>query len=91
MYDLVKPPDSSVPLTSVPTGLGVERGGAEVDCGPQALTKSSARTTNALRLDKLGKAVFEFSEADVDDLQRQLEIGRDLVGLVGESRIRNLP
>ena len=64
----MKLPDCRVPLTSVPAA--VERGeavarGAAVDDPAQADAATSARTTMALRLDELGKALLKFPKTDV--------------------------
>jgi uncharacterized membrane protein len=71
MYVLAKPPDCTVPFRSVPAAVAVELGDpVVVGDPPQAVAMRIATTANALRLDKLGKALLEFSQADVHDLER---------------------
>src|SRR2546422_11733009 len=80
-YDLAKPPVCTVPSMSWPPRapwLGDPAlrgtGGAEV---PHA-TASATTTRRALRVDKMGKAVFEFPQSHLVDLQGQVEVARDL-------------
>src|SRR6266566_5189518 len=92
MYVLAKPPDCKVPFTSVPAAVGVELGDpVAVGDPPQAVATRTATTANALRLDKLGKALLEFSQSDVHDLERQSEVRRDLVSLFRQARVGHLP
>src|SRR5438445_3870641 len=92
-YDLVKPPDCTVPSMSRPLAapwLGDPAarglGAAEV---PHA-TASATTTTRALGVDELGKAVFQLSQSNVIDLERQVEVGRDVSSFFGKPWVRHL-
>src|SRR5437667_10419764 len=61
-------------------------GGAEV---PHA-TASATTTRRALRVDEMGKPVFEFPQSHIVDLQGQVEVGRDVSSLVGKPWIGDL-
>src|SRR6266571_2341588 len=62
-------------------------GGAEV---PHA-TASATTTRRALRVDEMGKPVFEFPQSHIVDLQGQVEVGRDVSSLVGKPRSADQP
>src|SRR5436309_7255825 len=92
-YDLAKPPAWTVPSMSWPRrapwlGDPEPQGarGAEV---PHA-TASATTTRRALRVDEMGKPVFEFPQSHIVDLQGQVEVGRDLSSLVGKPWIGDL-
>ena len=65
--------------------------GDDVPPGPGAAevphaTANANNTRTALRVDELGKAVLEFPQSDVVDLQRQTQVVGDIAGLVGTYR-----
>src|SRR5207245_9146204 len=86
-YDLVKPPDCTVPSMSRPLAapwLGDPAargpGAAEV---PHA-TASATTTTRALGGDEVGKAVIQLSHANVIDSERQAEVRGDTCPFAAE-------
>ena len=85
-------PDLRVPLISVPATTGLvwgDEAGALGDV-PHELAKSTAATRTPLRLNQVCKALLEFPQSHVPDLERQLQIPGDVAGFLSKSWIRNL-